>query len=483
MTVLENRPQRLLLFAVLFFAAALRLHGLGEVMPMEDEYFQFLESLQPTLERFSALVRRNSHHLLLDPLATFMAARLGEGLFWLRLPAAVFGVLAVWGIWRLGGFAASLLLAVSLVHIDLSRRADFYALLTALTVWQSWAFFRLIEKPSRWPAYAALSLVFLHSHPYAVVLGALQGAYLLWVKDPPPRARRNFLFAWAAAAVLFAPWYFYSASALWGKTFFPPASGIQIWIYDWRSYDLFFRHLPLYLGQATEAWPDYGWGLNARSAVSIAYLSLYLTSAWRTWAEARPPLLRFCHLAIPAGIIAVISLDLLFHYFLAHRQLVWLLPFYLLAVVDGASFWRERLSPAGTLRAPALAAAAVLLLNLPAYWSTTRMQVRLGRGHEALVRELASRLRPGDVIASDHPVRLMSLLFLLDREAFRRADMGLSQDGTMLFHLPPGLRLRGCEIRVQPEDGTDQRPSWRMRGSLSDLSVDPPAGGRRPPRA
>lgn len=482
-----TRPQRVTLAAVLLLAAALRLHGLGAVAPIEDEYFQFLEGLQPTLGRFLASIRHNPHHLLIDPLASFLAARCGDSPFWLRLPSAMFGVLAVAGLWRLGrkegdsrrGAAAALLLAVSLVHIDLSRRADFYALVTAISIWQTLAFFRFREQPDCWPLYAAMNAAFLHAHPYAVIFGALQAAHVLGVGRAGPRERWRFVWAWGAAAAAFLPWFFYSAASLLDWQTFHLYHEIGL-----RGHLVFLQHLPLYFGQATETGPDYGWSLSAGPLLSIAYLLLYLISAYRTWKGGRPAVLRFCHWVLPIGLLAVLSLDRFYQYFLAHRQTLFLLPFYLLAVADGACLLVDHLLPsAWRSRALAAAGAAMALMNLPAYCMFTDLETGLGRGHEAMVSSVAAHILPGDVIASSDPVLLMSLLYFYDRKALLQADLGLRpDDGLMIFRLPPGLSARrgaaANEVRVM--EAPPDAPCWWLRGRLDDLSIDPPTRHRPP---
>jgi hypothetical protein len=461
----SGRRSGALLLSILALAAVLRLYGLADVYPVVDEYHQLLLGLQANgIGDLLPLLRENPHHVLLDPLLSFLAGRLGDSLWIFRLPRLILGLLAVAGLWRLGreegerrAALAAFLLSISLLHIDWSRRVDFYALLTALSVWQAYTF-REALKTGSWTAYAILTTLFLYAHPYAALTLPLHG---LWLAARQRAGLRRFALCWAANLALFAPWFFFSSAAMLDKKFLA---------FEWfpGRYTLgeFLALIPLFLGQAPEAGPHRAWELSSPSLISIIYVLFYCASFVRTLRGKTDELTRFCHYALILGAFMVVGLDLWYGYFLAHRQLLWLLPFYLLAVSEAALAWRKEIPLA-------LAAGA---LFLPGYWEATKVQVKVGRGLEELAQEVRQRARPDDVFGFEDEEVLMGFLYHYDRKSFpEAADLRLSQ-GRVKFDLTAGDGKR--QMILPPWDAPAEN-LWTFRGKLDDLTIIPPRR-RRP---
>lgn len=464
---------------ILILAAALRFYAVGDVFPVEEEFQQIYTGLHPaTLAGFLALLRQNPHlHMLVDPLSLFIMGRMGDSLSWLRLPSVLWGIAGVAGMLRLGrhaqdkrlGLYGALLLAVSLLHIDWSRRADFYSLLAALSIWSTDAFFAMRKDPRRWKSYCAWGTVFLYAHPYAVILALLHGAFLALEKDR--RAFKSYLRAGAWALLALAPWCLYAFSASVDDNPFDFSA-----VPGNLSIAAFLARIPLYFGQAPEAGPFRVWGFTAAAGVSAAYFLLYLDSLASRKAD---PLLRFCQGAALLGTLAVTALDLWYGYYLSHRQLLWVLPFYLLAVADGARRWVGRLALEGS--EPVLAA-VLIGLTLPIFSAVTRFQTDRTGEERHIVGEVERRARPGDVLAFQHDGLLMSFLYYFDRAAFAAVpDMRLvgKQNAHMTFLIPDGFRARrgAADVEVKVSRGEEKGTGWwTFRGSLYDLWVYPPSG-------
>ncbi|HEY1012435.1 MAG TPA: glycosyltransferase family 39 protein, partial [Herpetosiphonaceae bacterium] len=164
---------------------ALRLFQLGSDSFWCDEAGVADIAAQPTAGQALAALR---HHVLampLDYLLSWLAARFGGGEFIQRLPAALWGTLAIVACFLLGrrllpagsrlaaGWAA-LLLALSPLHIEYSQELRFYA---ALVFWHAlalWLFLRALDSGRRrdFALCAAAGLLGVYFHIY-VALAAL----------------------------------------------------------------------------------------------------------------------------------------------------------------------------------------------------------------------------------------------------------------------------------------------------------------------
>lgn len=461
-----ERRSGVLLICILGLASVLRLHGLSDVAPIIDEYQQMLLGLQAkSLISLLTLLRETPHHVLLDPLVSFLAGRLGDSIWIFRLPRLLLGLLTVAGLWRLGreegerrAALASFLLAISLLHIDWSRRVDFYALLTALSVWQA-STLRNALLTNSWMAYGILTTLFLYSHPYAALTLPLHG---LWLAMQRRIELRRFGLCWVACLLIFSPWFFFSSAAMLDKKFLT---------FEWfpERYTLasFLATIPLFLGQAPEAGPHRAWALSAPSLLSALCALLYLASLARTLRGKADELTRFCHYALILGAFMVIGLDIWYGYFFAHRQLLWLLPFYLLAVSEAALAWRKE----------DLFALGAGILFLPGYWETTRVQMKLGRGMGELTQEVRRHALRDDVLGFEDPEILMGFLYHYDREAFPQAAVLRLDEGMVKFQANP--EILGKRRMVLPPWNAPPEKLWAFRGKLDNLSIQPPLR-RRP---
>jgi hypothetical protein len=469
----EEKRTAALAAAVFLFAAGLRLHGLASVFPVNDEFMQFYEALRPGGWReFLAVLARNPHHVLLDPLSTRLAAVFSASLSAMRFPSALAGALGAWLLCRLGakedrpglGLAAGLLLSVSLLHLDWSRRADFYALLTLVSLWTTFDFFSVLDRPEKWPRLALSSCCFLLSHPYAVLMLAFQAAFAFWTVDKP-RRRETFAAvakAWLAAGAVFLPWFLFSTKSLLDASMFdfrgnPATLGLGA----------FIAGLPGALAQMPEAGAVPGW-------IAAVFASAYALG----WASSllglrdRPGrLLRFSHAVLIVGGAAVVAADARYHYYLAHRQLLWLLPFYLVAVADG---WARmvRREPGRRL----LLASAVLGGGLLAA-SVTRWQEARTAGMNHLAAQLDGVLKDGDALAFENDQLAAGFLYGFDREAFVRIpDMRLRR-GMMTYEFPPGFTATRGGRAYAVSSGVpcaQSERAWTVCGSVYETTVLPP---------
>ena len=137
--------------------------------------------------------------------------------FFTRLPALVFGLLGVVAVYHLGktmfskraGLWASLLLALSGIHIFTSSETRAYTLFTLLAILSSTLFYELIiaqrEKRYSWLLYTLVTILLLYSHLTAVIVVAIQFLTLI-VSQPEKSIRRRWSTSQISAGIAWLPW-------------------------------------------------------------------------------------------------------------------------------------------------------------------------------------------------------------------------------------------------------------------------------------
>lgn len=153
------------------------------------------------------------------------ASFLGESAWALRLPEAVFGILAVWGIFLLTrlingvseALLAALLLATSYHHVFFSQTSRGYSAQILFTILATTALLRAsaTNHPSAWLAYALFSILNLYTHIFAVFVwvGLLICYFIRWLQQRfelgrPPMSLRRFL--WSNAFIASVTFLLYS---------------------------------------------------------------------------------------------------------------------------------------------------------------------------------------------------------------------------------------------------------------------------------
>ena len=384
--------------ASILLGAGLRLHGLAAESIWLDEATSILLAKMDLL----ALVRTTAqdiHPPVYYALLHFWLA-LGDGEFIVRAFSALAGILAIPFLYQLGralydeqtGLIASLLLAVSPLHIWYSQEARMYALVTLLTLAGSTWLWRATQRERRldWLAYALSMSLALYTHYHAIfVLSAINAFVLLrWALLPAPRpSLRNWLLAQGAIVLLFLPWLPVLLDQI--------ATGGGYWIAEAIGHPS-----PRVL---VETWIDYSIG-NARLWYPVAWRRLgYALFAgasllgvgaavgqWRRKPSSRPSqafLFNLLYLALPLGAVWLASQ---FKPMYARRYLLPFLPPYLLLLAAGLrqiSWARWRVALAGAL---------LVLCLLGAGFMAYYPQNDAWRSAVAYVQAQA---QPGDVVA------------------------------------------------------------------------------------
>lgn len=325
---------RLALGLVLLIATVLRLFHLGVPSLWLDEIGQALVAKMVWPDILAGV---QGHHAAapLDYLVSGLVVRLSDFEWVMRLPAAVWGVLAVYWVFRLGkrlgmpvaGLAAALLLALSPLHLRYSQELRFYSLFVLFTLVATEALWRAHDIGSRraWALYAVLLTLGLYTHYYMALVIAFHAAWLAvqtLIDRSQSRNREHWRWAWRGfalavilALLLFLPWYvFFGMAQPRGDSLFATPD-LQL--------RLIGSAVVHFSGGESRWWA--GW----LALAGVGWLAVLR----RNRAGA---VLLACWVLIPLPLSILI--DQQQGYFFAVRQILYALPAYLLLIGCGVEF-------------------------------------------------------------------------------------------------------------------------------------------------
>ncbi len=124
---------------------------------------------------------------------------LGQTEFWVRLPAAIFGIASIPLIYLLArklvgvapALAAAGIFAFSPTHVYYSQEARGYSMTILLVLVSSWFFARAVEenRESDWALWVLFSVLAVYSHTFASLVMVAQACSLFFHKKPTPWGR------------------------------------------------------------------------------------------------------------------------------------------------------------------------------------------------------------------------------------------------------------------------------------------------------
>ena len=172
-------------------ALALRLRAL-EVGPWFDEIDTWVHYARRPLGEIVTTFDSQNQHLLYSVLARLSILAVGDGVFALRLPAAILGVLCIPALWSFGrlitgrreALFAAALLCVSYHHVWFSQNARGYTGLLLFTLLGSAAFVRMLgaREPERLGAPLSYGLwMSLAAATHATAILAIAAHGLVWL--------------------------------------------------------------------------------------------------------------------------------------------------------------------------------------------------------------------------------------------------------------------------------------------------------------
>jgi len=211
---------------ILFIAATLRLWGLGEENLWLDEALSWGQATMPYSGTMDS-VAKDVHPPLYFNVLYATVNTLGDSEAALRLPSAVFGILAVWMVYlvsvRLGfgryALIAGLLAAVSLFQIRYAQEVRMYSLTAFMSGFSMYTFLGLYLKGSgtkerAWYVLATALLMYSHVYGLFVVIaqnvyamGVLGWQYLRPERGDSPVSLKLWVVLQGILAAIFLPWF------------------------------------------------------------------------------------------------------------------------------------------------------------------------------------------------------------------------------------------------------------------------------------
>ncbi len=291
-----------------------------------------------------------------------------------RLPSALSSIASCAGIYWLGRRAnlrwpltAVLVFAICPLQLRYALEARDYALALALSVWLTVLFLRILDRPQILAIglYGFCVLAGLYTQPYSffVPLG-----HVMWlVLSPSVKGRRVLLLRLIAvigiSALLFLPWYL-SAANLWKTAIVSAHEHGRI---DFRSVLLVIREI------------------SGMGYLGIGLYGIAIVLALRRRAPVSLSMLWLISCLVP--IAGVLATDAVFGYFLAIRQMIFVLP--ALSVLFAAGI--ESLMNDRTSVAVALAAA----FSVAGLWNDVKLFQRPREDWQAAAMILGEQARSG----------------------------------------------------------------------------------------
>lgn len=180
----------------------------------EDELWTYQDIAGRTLAQVIRNVHTgNENSPPLFFILAFACAKLGNPIFWIRLPSIVFGAAILPVIYMIGrdtvgrvrGLVAAAIVALSPFSMYYGVQARPYATMAFFTALSTWALIRAVDQGDRryWALYTAAAVLACYSHYTCAFVLGVQGAWSVWA------CRRRLLvplIAQVAVLVLYIPW-------------------------------------------------------------------------------------------------------------------------------------------------------------------------------------------------------------------------------------------------------------------------------------
>lgn len=235
----RSRPRPALLLGLLALAAALRLWNASLASLKLDDFHSLYHARAADLGQFFETLQRDNHPPLAFLLVRAARAVFGEDPWGLRMPSLLAGLGGIALVWRLSRrlscpaarIAATGLLAVSSLHIELSGDVRMYALLALCTAGLLDGLLDLLEDGRGVLRTALWTAAGLHTHYhflYTLACLAAGALGLAWFASGYRPRRRALLLALALGGLCATPWYLLGFPAQLEHGLPPGGSSISI---------------------------------------------------------------------------------------------------------------------------------------------------------------------------------------------------------------------------------------------------------------
>jgi mannosyltransferase len=204
------------LYAVLVLGLALRIFRLDAQSFYYDESTQVILSTGRLMNVVKGLANGAENCPPLTHILYNFWLRFGSSDYWVRLLAALIGVVAIYAVYLLArevlsrrdSIVAAFLMAINPFHIWYSQEARPYSLVILLNTLSMLFFLRSLStgKTICRVLYVAFTALALYAHPYAAFTIAAQVFYLVIVRRLTPTALKWRLVDTCLPVILYLPW-------------------------------------------------------------------------------------------------------------------------------------------------------------------------------------------------------------------------------------------------------------------------------------
>jgi mannosyltransferase len=205
---------------VLLLAAVLRFYGLGDENLWLDEALSWGQATMSYGEMMQSVMLDVHPPLYFNVLYTSVNT-LGDSEFFLRLPSAVFGLLAVWMVYLVGirlglagcATAAALLAAIAVFQIQYAQEVRMYSMTAFFSVFSMYTFLGLYKADAgrkEQLLYLVASALLMYSHVFGLFIIVAQNAYALGSqllqRDTAPVRFKQWFVLQFLLGLMFLPW-------------------------------------------------------------------------------------------------------------------------------------------------------------------------------------------------------------------------------------------------------------------------------------
>jgi mannosyltransferase len=202
---LERGPALLILAGILLAGFAIRVMGIGDESAWWDEYSSLVHLREPGLLQFLSANRTYDPATLplYYTIEYLWSCIMGTDTTIMRVPSLLLGLLIIPAVYALGatlhsrqaGLIAAACVALSPIHAFHAQGIRMYVLFTLLAVLSMWTWARLRQQSGRgqWLWHALVQFLLSWTHPFAVLVPAVQG--LAWLLQPGEQ--RRGVWKWA----------------------------------------------------------------------------------------------------------------------------------------------------------------------------------------------------------------------------------------------------------------------------------------------
>lgn len=181
-----------LLLLIILLGAVLRIYDLGGESIWLDEAYTIEISKQNPVEIIKDILTDNENHPpFYYSLMHYWMVLFGDSVFSVRFPSVIFGVLCIIAIYKMAkllfdkntALFSALILATSVMLIELSQEARSYSLLAFLSILSFYFFTKLLEQKSFGASalYVVSSLLLISTHYYAIFVLVSQNIFILTI--------------------------------------------------------------------------------------------------------------------------------------------------------------------------------------------------------------------------------------------------------------------------------------------------------------